>query len=181
MENKKEPLPIQFYIDNKLHIRLNDVSDQTVNIRVVPDSDKILSSVDSIVQTYNHLIRIATNRASEYTEHYRATKLISEMRNLEHAYSDELSGCGIKADENGFLSLDENLAVQAVWDGGMESLFTRENGFIARLINKSESIAINPLDYLDKTVITYPNSEKDTFHNPYITSFYSGLLFSSYC
>ncbi len=170
-----------FYIDKKIHVRLNDVSDQTVTIKVVPDSDKILTSVDSILQTYNHLIRIATNRTSDYAEHYRATKLISEMKNLENAYEDELNTCGIKADEKGFLSMDETLAAQAVWDGGMESLFTGENGFIARLINKSESIAINPLDYLDKTVITYPNNEEETFRNPYITSFYSGLFFSSYC
>jgi flagellar hook-associated protein 2 len=103
------------------------------------------------------------------------------MKSLEKLYEGELTACGIKADENGYLSIDDSLAIGAIQDGGMESLFTRENGFIARLIDKSDSIAINPMDYLDKIIVTYPNTEGNAFRNPYVTSIYSGLFFSSYC
>lgn len=170
-----------FHLDNKLRITLNDTSEEPVSLRIVQDSNKILSSVETVLATYNSLIDIAQKRMTGNAEHYRATKLIGEMKSLKKMYEDELTACGIQADENGYLSIDDSLAIGAAQDGGMESLFTRENGFISRLIEKSESIAINPMDYLDKTIVTYPNTEGSNFRNPYVTSIYSGLFFSSYC
>jgi flagellar hook-associated protein 2 len=170
-----------FNLEGKLRITLNGTSEEPVTLRIVPDSEKILSSVETVLNTYNRLIRIAQNRTRDDKEHYRATKLISEMKSLENVYAEEMEACGIKSDEKGYLSLDDSLAVQAAIDGGMESLFRRENGFITRLMDKAESIAINPMEYLDKTVVTYPDKENKTFNNPYVTSMYSGLFFSSYC
>lgn len=170
-----------FTLENTLKIILKQTSDTPVSISIVSDSDKILNAVDSVLDTYNDFIRLAENRTQETSEHFRATRLISEMKNLENVYAEEMEACGLNVSEDGRLSIDESLAVQAAQDGGMESLFTRENGFIARLLGKAESIAINPMEYLDKTIVTYPNSKDKTYPNPYITSSYSGLFFSSYC
>ncbi len=170
-----------FQLEKRLQITLNSKSEKPVTIKIGPNSKTILTAVEGVLDTYNSLVRIAQNRTVNTQEHYRASKLIGEMKNLENTYKEELDACGIKTDGNGFLSLDDSLAVQAAEDGGLESLFTRENGFITRLIEKTDSIAINPMEYLDKTVITYPNRESKTFHNPYVTSMYSGLFFSSYC
>lgn len=38
---------------------------------------------------------------------------------------------------------------------------------------------LNPLDYIDKVVVTYPNTNIN-YPNPYIPSKYSGLLFNDY-
>ena len=170
-----------FNLEGKLRITLKGTSEEAVSVSIVPDSEKILSSLDEVLNAYNHLISLARKRTQDYTEHYRASKLISEMKGLERLYSEELEACGIVADEDGYLSIKDSLAVQAAIDGGIHSLFHRENGFIARLKDKTESIAINPMEYLDKTVVTYPNRETKTFRNPYVTSMYSGLFFSSYC
>jgi hypothetical protein len=94
---------------------------------------------------------------------------------------DELSACGIIEEENGKITIDEVLAYQAVLDGGMEDLFHRENGFIAKIKDKLDAITINPMDYLDKMILTYPNNRKENFVSPYITSVYSGMLFNYYC
>jgi flagellar hook-associated protein 2 len=127
------------------------------------------------------MLEIAKERGLDHQEHYNASKLIYEMKHIGKLYDEELTVCGIKTTEDGLLSIDASLAVQAAENGGIESLFQSENGFIARLLDKSEAIAINPMEYLEKTIITYPNSEKNLFRNPYITSMYSGLFFSSYC
>lgn len=169
------------HLENRLRVTLKGTSDREVTVKIGPNSKRILSAVEGVLDTYNSLIHIAQNRTAVTREHYRASKLIGEMKGLEKIYEEEMSACGIKADGNGFLSIDDALAVQAAEDGGMESLFTRENGFITRLIDKSEAIAINPMEYLDKTIVTYPNRENKTFSNPYVTSMYSGLFFSSYC
>lgn len=170
-----------FQLEKRLQITLHSTSEESVTVKIGPNSKMILKAVGSVLEVYNSLIRIAHNRTTDSREHYRAFKLISEMKSLEKLYGEELTANGIKADENGFLSIDTSLAVKVAENGGMESFFTRENGFIARLLEKSESIAINPIEYLDKTVVTYPNSEHKTFRNPYVTSMYSGLFFSSYC
>jgi flagellar hook-associated protein 2 len=178
---EKQTATNAFTLENTLRINLHSTGDQPINLRIVPDSEKILSAVDSVLTTYNHLINLAKDRTLDNQEHIRATKLISEMKSLETVYQEELEACGLVAFEDGILKMDDALAVQAAEDGGMESFFTRENGFIARLLDKAETIAINPMEYLDKTIVTYPNSEKIPFRNPYITSMYSGLFFSSYC
>lgn len=177
---EKQTTSNTFTLENKLKITLHNPSEQPVDLNIIPDSEKILSSVASVLSTYNNLIRLAKDRTIASTEHYRAEKLMNDMKGIEALYQEELEACGIKALEDGRLVIDDALAVQAAEDGGMESLFTRENGFIARLLDKAENIAINPMDYLDKIIVTYPNKGKQ-FPNPYVTSMYSGLLFNSYC
>jgi flagellar hook-associated protein 2 len=178
---EKQTATNSFTLENTLRITLHSAAEKPVTLRIVPDSEKILTAVDSVLTTYNNLINLAKDRTLDSKEHFKATKLISEMKSLETVYQEELEACGFIASEEGILKLEEALAVQAAEDGGMESLFTKENGFIARLLDKAETIAINPMEYLDKTIVTYPNTEKVTFRNPYITSMYSGLFFSSYC
>ncbi len=170
-----------FTLENTLNIHLKSVSEQPVTLRIVPDSEKILSAVEDIITSYNDLIRLAKTRTDDSIEHYKAAKLINEMKNLEDIYGEELSACGFKAAEDGELELEDSLAIQAAQDGGMEELFTRENGFIARLLDKTETIAINPMEYIEKTIVTYPDHSKIGFRNPYVTSMYSGLFFNSYC
>ncbi|MHB8128439.1 MAG: hypothetical protein ACYDEX_05540 [Mobilitalea sp.] len=178
---EKQTATNTFTLENTLRITLNNSGEQPVTVRIVPDSEKILTAVDSVLNTYNNLIKLAKDRTLDNKEHYRATKLMSEMKGLETLYKEELDACGLKVSEDGILRIEDSLAIQASEDGGMESLFTRENGFIARLIDKAETIAINPMEYLDKTIVTYPNTDKINFRNPYVTSMYSGLFFSSYC
>jgi len=178
---EKQTATNTFTLENTLRITLNNSGEQPVTVRIVPDSEKILTAVDSVLNTYNNLIKLAKDRTLDNKEHYRATKLMSEMKGLETIYKEELDACGLKASEDGMIHIEDSLAIQAAEDGGMESLFTRENGFIARLLDKAEAIAINPMEYLDKTIVTYPNTDKISFRNPYVTSMYSGLFFSSYC
>ncbi|MGF7142350.1 flagellar hook-associated protein 2 [Anaerotaenia torta] len=170
-----------FTLEGKLRITLKAVSEKPVSIRLVSDSERILAETERVLDTYNSMIRLAHNRTRDNEEHYRASRFLNEMKGLEKIFHEELEACGIRADDSGLLSLEDPLAVMAAQDQGMESLFTRENGFIARLMDKAEAIAINPMEYLDKKVLTYPNREARNWPNPYITSMYSGLFFSSYC
>jgi flagellar hook-associated protein 2 len=178
---RKQTATNTFNLENALQISLNRKDDDTVTLKIVPDSNQILSSVDSVLTTYNNLMKLAKNRVDNNKGEYSASKLITELKSLEKVYRDELEASGIKAGDDGELSLEDALAVQASEDGGMESLFTRKNGFISRLIEKAQAIAINPMEYMEKTVVTYPNNEKTSFSNVYVTSMYSGMLFSSYC
>jgi len=177
----KQTITNSFTLENTLQISLLNTEEEPVNIRIVPDKNQILRGVDSVLQAFNGLIHIAKTRTEKTKEHFGATKLVSELKNLEKLYKDEMEACGFKVSDQGMIILDDALATQACEDGGMESLFTRENGFIAKVLNKAEAITINPMEYLDKTIVTYPDSEKTAYANPYVTSMYSGMFFNSYC
>ncbi len=170
-----------FTLENTLHITLNNRAEQSAYINIIPDSNKILSVVDMVLSSYNSIIDLAKDRIQDNESHYSASRLISEMKQLVRMYEEELTACGIEEMEDGILILDDSLAFSAAEDGGMEGIFTRENGFITKLIEKAEAIAINPMEYLDKIIIFYPDAERNTYCNPYVTSMYSGLFFSSYC
>jgi flagellar hook-associated protein 2 len=178
---KKQTSTNTFSIENTIQVTLKGTGKEPVGINVVPDKNPIMKSVDSFLGSFNELLGLAKSRTEEVPEHFGPSKLINEIKKLEQTYRDELEANGFSVSEYGMLSLDDALAVQSCEDGGMESLFTRENGFIARILDKTEAITINPLEYLDKKVVTYPNSAKTAFANPYVTSMYSGLLFNSYC
>jgi len=49
-----------------------------------------------------------------------------------------------------------------------------------RLYHKTSQISLNPMKYVDKTVVAYKNPGKN-FANPYVSSNYSGMLFNFYC
>ena len=52
--------------------------------------------------------------------------------------------------------------------------------FAKALYQKSDQVSLNPMEYVDKTIVAYKNPGKN-FANPYITSAYSGMMFNSYC
>jgi hypothetical protein len=180
-DTMKQTATNTFTLENTLFVSLQNTKENPVTVKVTADSEKVLESVESVLSVYNRLIKIAKDRTVSSEDSYNASKLIGEMKSLESMYGEELTACGIESSEDGTLKITDSLAVQAAKDGGMEDLFTRKNGFITRLQEKAEAIAINPMEYLEKTVVLYPNTEKSSFANPYVTSMYSGLFFNSYC
>lgn len=169
-----------FILENTISINLKAKNEHPTTLRITPDSEKVLKSVEKVLFDYNKLINLAQTRSHNNKENYNASKLLREMKNLQSMFSEELSTNGINLMSDGTLEMEYPLAVQASMDGGMEELFTRENGFIARLKEKTEAIAINPMDYLEKIVVLYPNTQKNNVTNPYVTSMYSGLFYNSY-
>lgn len=77
--------------------------------------------------------------------------------------------------------MDESLASQAAQDGDMEKLIGRDSALNRRLRKKNEEIKLNPMDYIQKKIVSYPDYGKPPKGYSYITSLYSGMLFNYYC
>lgn len=77
--------------------------------------------------------------------------------------------------------MDDSLATQAVNDGDMQKLFGPGAEFAGRMLKKTDEVKLNPMDYVDKVTVTYPNYKKAPEGFSYITSLYSGMLFNYYC
>ena len=84
-------------------------------------------------------------------------------------------------EEEGTIRIDESLAVQAINDGEMQKLFSKDSDLSKRLLGKSESVKLDPMEYVDKLLVSYPNYTKEGVGYSYITSLYSGMLFNYYC
>ncbi len=169
-----------FQIENTLQVTLRRVSDQPVTLRILNASEKLLNQTDQVLGSYNKLLSLAADRDAGTDNSFSARKLANELKRIGELHQEELEENGITVSDDGRLIRDEKLSDEAAKNGTLQNFFTQKNGFIATLLEKAEEIAINPVEYLDKTIVTYPDNKKPVV-NPYMTSLYSGLFFSSYC
>ncbi len=167
-----------FTLGRSLEITLHEPGEEAAKISYIPDSDKILSGVRNIMDSYNKLVdsTLEYGRKSE-----QQPKLLQEFRRLMTPFQSEMESAGITFDERGYMQMDEALASQAAKEGDLEQLFGKDSRLNQRIQSKNEEIKINPMDYVDKILVSYPNFGKPPRGFSYITSLYSGMLFNYYC
>lgn len=170
-----------FKLENKLYIKFKDVTEEPVYIRIVPDGSKIMKAAEDFMSDYNSMINIVKRHLEAGSSNYSAKRLLNELKTLVKIYSEELSVCGIAADQDGSLLLEDDIAEEAARTGRIENLFAKNYGFIAALKRKAEDLALNPMEYIDKTLITYIDEKRSKTRYPYITSMYSGLFCNVLC
>lgn len=177
---EKETYSNTFQIESTLQITLRRADDQPAILKIQNASEPLLNHMDSLLESYNDLLLLAVNRKETVDNNYSARKLANELKRIGELHKEELEANGLFISEKGIIQRDIKLSDEAARDGSMQNFFTNKNGFIASLLEKAEEIAINPMEYLDKTIVTYPDHQKPK-SNPYMTSIYSGLFFNSYC
>ena len=87
---------------------------------------------------------------------------------------------GMNINESGAIEINEDLLQQSVLAGNVEKDFDRIKDFTKALFRKSSQVSLNPMSYVEKTIVAYKNPGRN-YASPYITSAYSGMLFNSYC
>lgn len=161
-----------------LQLNLRNAGEEVAKIGYIPDSDKILEGVRNIADSYNAMVDSSRN----YAENNGAKpRLIREMERVIRPFTNELESCGITFDEKGHMEVDDYLAEQAALEGSFNELFGSGSELGMRMLAKSNSIKVDPMEYVDKTLVTYPNTGKPPMGYSYTTSMYSGMLFNSYC
>lgn len=174
----KETLANEFTLGGAVKISLRQASEEPAVIDYCPDSEKIMVGVKEFVSNYNEIV----DHVLKYeNETQTDTRLLKEFRGLTGIYKNDLESCGISFDEDGHMNIDTALASQAIEEGDMKKLFQMDSAMMNRLYMKNDAVKLNPMEYVDKKIVTYPNFEKPARGYSYITSLYSGLLFNSYC
>ena len=107
--------------------------------------------------------------------------LVREMAGLSAGFNNELESLGVNFSENGQISLDKNLIQQTANEDDSLTKFDNVKKFANNILNKANSIALDPLQYTNKKIVAYKDPNANNFASPYITSNYSGMMFSSYC
>ncbi len=161
-----------------ISLTFHAVTKDTVTVSKVTDEAPIADKIKSFVDCYNSLLDTAKNYQSV---NHRAKKLCYDLSNTLRHSAEEMEACGLSPDREGKLMMDREAVCQAAKDGSLERLFSAGRTLSYSLLRKLSDISLNPMEYLDKTVVTYPNTAARKTFSPYVSSIYSGLLYNNYC
>lgn len=164
---------------NNFEINLKDTTeeDTPVHIGFKTDTDTIAENIKSLVAQYNSMVETSGNYVTD--NKVQSHSLLKDLHKLTSQYHNSLESIGLNTEDSGKLDVEDTLLYQALeedTDDTVQTIFNFKNA----LIGKTNKVLLNPMDYVNRTIVTYKNPGK-TFVNPYVTSMYSGMLFNSYC
>ncbi|MCR5420854.1 MAG: flagellar filament capping protein FliD [Lachnospiraceae bacterium] len=167
-------------IDKVYEINLKGTTSEgeTVSVGVKTDVESLTDNINNLVMGYNSFLQ----NASKFLESQPQSKaLVKEMAGLSAGFNNELEAMGVNFDANGLISLDKNLIQQTAMEDDSLTRFDNVRKFANNILDKANSISLDPLQYTNKKIVAYKNPNANNFASPYITSNYSGMMFSSYC
>ncbi|MCR4806586.1 MAG: flagellar filament capping protein FliD [Lachnospiraceae bacterium] len=167
-------------VDKVYELNLKGVTeeDETVSIGVKTDVESLTDNISHLIMGYNAFMQ---NAARYLDTQPHSNALVREMAGLSAGFNNELESLGVNFNENGQISLDKNLIQQTANEDDSLTKFDNVKKFANNIMNKANSIALDPLQYTNKKIVAYKDPNANNFASPYITSNYSGMMFSSYC
>lgn len=166
-----------FTINKGFEVTLNDVTDnESVHIGFKPDFDSLMESLNDLSSRFNYVVDMASENSGENGD---SSRLMREIAQIAKKHKNNLESAGLTFNEKGHLEVDEALITQAVTDGSIKDSLDKVSLFKNDLAREANNITINPMHYVDKIMISYPNPVI-SFTNPYVTSIYTGMMFNSY-
>lgn len=167
-----------FTIGKSLEITLNGISKkgQDTSISLNDDLDSVISSINDMISSYNNLLDLSNN-SNEGSDD--AAILNKEIHKTTRQYASNLENIGITINENGKMTFDEALFIQTANEDDLDKSLASLNSFRQAIVSRADDISINPMKYVDKVMISYPNPIH-SFANPYMTSIYTGMMFNGY-
>jgi len=163
-------------INNGIGIELNHVTSEEAHIKLANDNSALLDDVDDFVHYYNNLVDLA-HKVDDNPN--GSQKLLRDLGTITRRFRNDLESSGLTLNEDGYLEKDDALLVQSTENGQVQELFQQLSDFKNAVHHATDRITLNPMEYVDKTVVSYPNTQRN-FPNPYMPSMYSGMFYNSY-
>ena len=168
-----------FTVNNAYDITLKDTTEENmpVTIGLKNDADAIMDNVQLLLNKFNAMVQLT--KADD--------DVVSSGRKLEHDISlladknrSALESNGLMIGEDNVVTLDKALFTQAINEGRLSEALNSLNNFNRDLSKKATQISLDPMEYVKKTLVTYPNPNNTINQNPYMTSIYSGMMYNNY-
>lgn len=171
-----------FTLEKTYEITLNGISPtegQTAEITVKNDAESVGKNLNKLAESYNTFL---AELAGFPPVGNKGSNLISEVQKIAANYSVGLDQVGLDFDEDGQLTVDADQYKHVVENStDPRTAFQSVQDFANSLLRKTNQISLNPMEYVNKTLVAYKNPNGANYATPYITSNYSGMLFNSYC
>lgn len=174
-----ESLVNSFTVSNTFELSLNNISPEgkPAEISFKTDVDAVADNIMSLVNTFNGILEIAQNSSVEATGD--TNKLYNEMSSVSRSRRDSLGEIGLDVADNGTVSLNLEKLESAIQLENADTTFSRLSSFKNAIGAKADTIAINPMNYVNKVVVNYKNPGR-TFTAPYFSTVYSGMMLDRY-
>lgn len=151
---------------------------EKVEIGLKPDIESLTDNITNLIGGYNSFLKAASSYLDSQSG---SKKLFREMRGIATLYQESLNNMGLNIQEDGIMTVnDDRLRKTASESKDISQTFDSIKDFSGMLLRKSRQISLNPMDYVDKTMVAYKNPGHN-FVNVYATSPYTGMMFSGYC
>ena len=171
-----------FTIDRKYEVELHEeaLEDGRITLGFHTDTDAISSEIKDFFSTYNNMVTFAKNNQVQPAG---SRKLQQDIGNVAKHFSNELEPLGLNVQEDGTVEIDDDLLMAAISDENPKENFSGLDTFTKALSVRTNHILLDPMHYVDKILVCYPNPAAPirSGFSPYHQSYYSGLLFNSYC
>ena len=164
--------------DITLHKASEDAAD-SVTIGIKDDNAAMIDNIHTMVNGYN---RFLSGISSINSSAFRSQHILSQMSSIADHYRNELEPLGLTIQDDGQISLDEQLLTQSAEDpaSGLSAEFEPVKEFAGDINAKAKEFMLDPMKFADHPIVNYKNPGR-TLPNPYITSEYSGMMFNNYC
>lgn len=169
-----------FTVGKMFDIQLRGVSPEgrPVQIGLKTDVESLTDNVVHLVGGYNEFMKAASSYLGTQS---RSRQLVNELKGIALVYGSPLESMGFTMASDGTLELDKDLLHETASQAqDITSTFGYLKNFSDMLLRKSNQVSLNPMDYVEKTMVAYKNPGHN-FTNPYATSAYSGMMFNGYC
>ena len=177
-DEKRVSYTNHFTVQGKYDITLKGLTsdENTVTVGLKPDMESLSENINRFIGGYNEFIRAA---AEYQNSQPKSSQLIREMSRISGLYNNELGPLGISLTEDGTIQVDSTTLKAGLEENGAAESMDGIKRFANAVLNKTNAISLNPMDYVNKTIVAYKNPGKN-FSPSYITSQYSGMMFNSY-
>ena len=168
-----------FSINDSFDISLNKVSEEgkPAVISFKTDVESVADNIMTLVDAFNNILNTAATTSQEATGD--TNKLLTEMGAISRSRRESLGDIGLEVGENGIITLNKEKLEEAIQPDRAEDTFAKLSRFKAAIGDKANSIAINPMNYVNKVVVSYKNPGRN-FAAPYFSSVYSGMMLDRY-
>mgnify|MGYP006872997508 CR=1 FL=1 len=167
-----------FTVDKEFEIHLKDTSedDTPVTVSMKQNMDSLVDSLHELADSYNHILSVAHNGTNTSTH-----RLYSDLRGIANTYTEALVNNGIDIDsETGAITVDDEKLKENSSAEEMLATLKDIGKFKNALQNKASNIMLDPMEYINKSVVSYKNPARPT-GDTYTTSIYSGMMYNGYC
>lgn len=162
----------------ELELKSTSKEGEPSEIGLKTNTETVTDNVTKLIGSYNNFLKAV----STYTETQSRSKLLAnEVKGIGSYYGQYFESMGINFEEDGTLSVDEDKLKSAANESeDLSSTFSALKDFSNSLLRKSNQVALNPMEYVQRTVVAYKNPGHN-FASPYNTSSYSGMMYNFYC
>lgn len=176
--NERTSFSNTFTVNDAIEVTLHGVSldGESTTVGFKPNTEAIADNIETLADAYNSMLSLGKESTSTHENHL----LLYEMGSVALSQKRILDSIGLEVEHDGFIHVNRDVLTNVVSSEDTTDYLSTLNTFKDTLNERAMNASLDPLKYVDRTLVAYKNPGKN-FATPYITSVYSGMMLDKYC